>query len=190
MPATEIEPNDIIAAGETVQVNTSRRGSLDAARADTIDIYNLNVPQDGYLQISLIPDAGLDISTTLLDADGKSQLVASNAGGAGVPEGLLYRNIRAGSYFAAVSLLSGAGNYHLSFNFTPVAEIDPEPNGAPGDAVYLAPTGGAVGHIGYYGSLETDRWDYYIVTLPADGGLELTVYPDGSLRAESAITRQ
>ncbi len=182
VPAAEIEPNNVISAGEAVQVNTSRSGSLGTT-GDVYDIYKLNVPYDGYLQVSMAPADTLDISATLLDTDGVSQLVSGNAGGVGVPEGLLYRNIRAGDYYVVTSLLSGAGNYHVSFNFMPVEEIDPEPNNAPGEAVYLAPSGGVTGHIGYHGGTVTDRLDYYIVSLPADGSLELTVYPDGSLRA-------
>ncbi|MFH1739816.1 MAG: carboxypeptidase regulatory-like domain-containing protein [bacterium] len=178
----ETEPNNTIATANVVQVNTTVQGSLSVGPPpDVRDCYQCTLPSDGLFQVGIVPVADLNVGVQLWDTDGQTRLISKNDGGKGVTEGFVYVNLRAGTYTIEVYLAEGAGTYDITFNFAPVVEVDPEPNNSPLQALQLNASGEATGHIGYYGGLYTDIYDYYKVTTPDDGKLEVTVYPDQDL---------
>jgi len=184
----ETEPNDTIANANVVQVNSSVSGSLTAeAPHDVYDFYKVTLPNDGMVQIGAEPTAEMDISIELLDTDAFTSLLSTNANARGGSEGLLHRNLRAGTYFLVVRLETGTGDYTVTVNFAPVAEVDPEPNDNLSQAIPLQPSGQAEGHLGYYSSQSIDRADYYRIATVEDGNIEITASPDGDLDVELAL---
>jgi hypothetical protein len=184
----ETEPNNTIATANVVDLGTgivlkaTESGALNPdVPSDVIDCYKFTVPNDGMFQIGVVPVAELDVWVHFLDTDGLSLLAGKNDTRKGGTEGVVHTSLRAGTYYAIVGLAEGAGTYDITFTFAQVAENDPEPNDTVPQAVELRETGEAKGHIGYYGSLYSDYFDYYVVSIPDDGTLELTAFPDGGL---------
>ncbi|MGC9329955.1 MAG: hypothetical protein ACP5I1_20130, partial [Candidatus Hinthialibacter sp.] len=182
----ETEPNNNASSANVVELNTSASGILNSVDStDSIDFYKFTAPSDGYFQLGVSPQGDeLDVEIWLKDADGMYPLGSKNAEGAGGAEGIVYPNMRAGDYYAVVKIPDAAaamqGSYNATFSFLPVEEIDPEPNDATAQAAELTLNEEMTGHIGYYGNQHTDVRDFFLITLPQDGALELDVYPDGT----------
>ncbi|HPA46168.1 MAG TPA: carboxypeptidase-like regulatory domain-containing protein, partial [bacterium] len=185
----ETEPNEDTFAANTVELNVPVSGSLGAGTpVDVMDFFQFTTDSDGLIQIGARPAAELDIHIWMLDTDGKAQMVYRNNTGAGGDEVFQYQNLRAGTYWFIIGRVSGAGDYTGTVNFAPTAEIDPEPNDDVPQASAVSAQGGIVeGHLGYYGSKFTDRYDYWEVTTPDDGRLVLTVNPSGDLNVYLAL---
>ncbi len=179
---SESEPNDTIANANVMQVNSSETGSLTAAPPhDVYDFYKFTLPSDGMVQIGVKPTTEMNVSIELLDTDAFTSVMSANATGKGGSEGLLHRNLRAGTFFLVVRLEEGTGDYTAMVNFAPAAEVDPEPNDQVSQAAPLQVNGQAEGHLGYYSNQFVDRDDFYRIDLPDDGNLEITSFPDGDL---------
>ncbi|MFB3786580.1 MAG: pre-peptidase C-terminal domain-containing protein [bacterium] len=179
----ESEPNNTIAAADPVPVNGAENGSLTAlVPSDLYDFYTVTATADGLLQVGVTPAVDLRLGVTLLDTDGVSELAAKDAEGKGKTTGVIYGNLRAGKYYIAVRLIEGQGDYGLSVNFAPIEQVDTEPNDKPAQALTLPLNKEVTGHVGFHGSLFTDRFDFYVITTSQNGSLDTTVYPDGTLR--------
>lgn len=166
-----------------VALNSTVEGALSSTPPYKIsDVYTITTQNKGFLLVSVTPDANLDLWAQLLDMDGIAILSESNVGGAGAGEAVSVRYLNEGTYYLMVGLISGEGTYNAGVYFTAADSVDAEPNDTPDNALTLPPNGQMVGNIGYRGGLFTDRIDVFSVTLPDDGSLELTVYPDGDLR--------
>ncbi|MEW6238742.1 MAG: carboxypeptidase-like regulatory domain-containing protein [Candidatus Omnitrophota bacterium] len=181
----ESEPNDDIANANYIELNSTVDGDLASdSPSDAIDCYTFTLESDGFLQVGVVPTAELNVEFILKDSDGVLDIGRSNSKDKGGVEGVVYPNLRAGVYYAVVKIPDNAsgvmkGTYSISVNFAPVEEIDVELNDIPAQAV-MPVNGETKGHIGYYGSKYTDNKDFYDITLPNDGQLELTLYPDGT----------
>jgi len=179
----ESEPNDNLASANPIPVNGVDRGSLTSAiPSDVMDFYSVSVPSDGFLQVEVTPAAELRIGITLLDTNGVAELATQDATGMGVNTGIVYSNLQAGNYFIAVRLIAGEGEYGISVHFAPVESVDAEPNDKPADALTFPLNKEMRGHLGFHGGLLTDRYDFYAITTLVNGSLDITVYPDGTLR--------
>ncbi len=190
---SETEPNNTFEQANQVEINNAVQGSLSQqSPQDIYDIYQVVLPQDGIFQASVAPGSELDVFVRLFDADRISLLGEANQGGAGDKEGVQYRNIKAGTYYVIVQLVSGNGSYTFTPNFAPVTEIDEEPNNQPSDAQALPLQGQVKGHIGYHGQIYmdisdpveqfTDLRDFFYVEVPSNGEIELSVFPENTLR--------
>ncbi len=179
----ETEPNNTIGSANTVELNSSDEGALSAEDpTDVHDFYKVVLPQDGFFQVGVVPTPELDVSVTLFDSNGIAVLGSKDENRKGSSEGVLYPNIRAGTYYSLVNLISGNGTYSITQNYAPVEEIDAEPNDTLDQANALDVDGSLEGHIGYHGNMFTDIHDFYFVNVPSDGVLELTVFPENTLR--------
>lgn len=181
----ETEPNNTLDTANPIELTVSMPGSLNTnAPADTFDYYKVAVPSDGLLQIGVVPTKDLNVEILLIDTDGLTQLAGKNETGNGGTESILYPNLRAGTYWAVVKIPDAVdpviGDYNILALLNPVEEIDTEPNDIPSQAIEMPLKGTTTGHIGYHGSKFTDLRDYCKITLPKDGKLELTAYPDGT----------
>ncbi|RJP20218.1 MAG: carboxypeptidase regulatory-like domain-containing protein [Candidatus Omnitrophota bacterium] len=179
----ESEPNNTLSSANTLQLNATENGELtNEGVVDLHDFYQVTTPSDGLFQVGVVPTAELRVGVTLLDQDGIAVLGNNDGSGKGATAGIVYSNLLAGTYFAVVRHIDGTGTYGITANFAPVEEIDPEPNDTPNQSVPLTLNGDAEGHIGFRGNLYTDLSDFYQITTTQDGSIDLTVFPDGSLR--------
>lgn len=181
----ETEPNNDIANANGVALNSSVDGSLNSVDStDSIDCFKITVEADGILQVGVVPTSDLNVELLLSDSNGVYKMAQKNDKGNGGAEAIVCPNLRAGTYYVIVKIPDTndpvKGDYSVSCNFEPVGDIDPEPNDAVAQAVDLPLNDEVRGHIGYYGSNFTDVQDFYTITIPKDGKLEVTVYPDGT----------
>lgn len=180
----ETEPNDTIAAANAVGLNESADGNLNSVDStDSIDCFSFSTTEDGYFQVGVVPTSELNVEIMLKDNDGLYELGYKNDKGNGGAEGIVCPNLRAGTYYVIVKIPDAIspmkGNYTATLNFLP-EEADAEPNDNVLQAAEMPLQGEVKGHIGYYGDHFTDNSDFYRITLPQDGKLELTVYPDST----------
>ena len=192
----ESEPNNTIETANEITIaddTGSSTGALDTAgsSSDTIDVYKITVPSDGYLQIGVVPTKDLNVEVLLKDTNGITDLAYKNDTGNGGMEAIVYPNLRAGTYYAVVKIPDGndpvQGSYDIALNYVATEEIDQEPNDTPGQAVEMPAAGKISGHLGYAGSNFTDIRDYFKITLPKDGKLVLTGLPDGTLSMDIGL---
>lgn len=183
--AAEVEPNNDIAGANPVVLNGTVDGTLNSLdQNDSIDCYRIETQVDGFLQLAVVPTSELNVEILLKDNDGMVELGYKNDGGNGASESIVYPNLRAGTYYLLIkipdALAPMKGEYSASIIFLAIDEIDAEPNDNTAQAVEIALNSEYSGHLGFFGGQYTDVRDFYKITLPTDGKLELTVYPDGT----------
>ncbi|MBI1387278.1 MAG: hypothetical protein GC154_02375 [bacterium] len=185
---SETEPNNTVATASVISLPGDDAGSLSSQSPfDWIDVFQVSLPQNGYFSFGVVPDPAVDLRVELLDSNGYSVLASKNDGGAGTTEGIVYSNLRAGQYYCAIYLISGSGTYTAKARFSESESVDAEPNDAPSQADTIAANGSTVGNVGFHGQLHTDVDDYFTVSVPDDGELEVTVFPDDTLDAYLAL---
>ncbi len=179
---SEVEPNNSIQSAQLVAVPSNETGSLSEIEPlDLVDVFLVNIAENGYFSFGIVPDPELDVRAELLDSDGFSVLIGGNNGGVGATEGVIYSNIKTGSYYCLVHLVDGSGGYEARFRYSQVESIDVEPNDVPQQAVLIDKNSNAAGNLGFHGNTKTDKADYYQIQLDSDGELELTASPDATL---------
>jgi hypothetical protein len=181
----DVEPNGSFATAETAEIGVAIDGSLSSGDSlDLADFYRVEVPGNGLFIVSVVPDSELNVEVYLFDEAQDRVLFSSNAGGVGVNEGINFRNIQAGTYYVVVripdAVAATAGTYSMTIYHTPVEFLDAEPNDGFSQAVPISPSSEMTGNIGYHGNKYTDHRDYYVVTVPVNGALKVTLEPDGT----------
>ena len=163
---------------------------------DEYDWWRVTLPEDGTLQ--------LDLHNIVIGSTYESGVSASvhthprwTAGSIGgtiathEQTGSETMHLMEGTYYIKVSLWRNSSpcSYSLDANFTPAfIANDPEPNNVPATAGPLVLDRSGGGHLGYVGpgvgDAETDRLDWWQLTLPQDGmvNLSLHVFPVGTYR--------
>jgi hypothetical protein len=175
------------ASRSVIPLNGTVHGSLsERHRADTWDIA---LPRDGGLQLTLTKDPSLSAGMHLADFSSPSSFVALQSGNVAV-----YPQAGKGRYLVQVNWLGdGAGSYTVASVFTPNAT----PNDAHttsttklASALPLAVNGVARGHLGYYLGVTANRMgrifddsDLYKLTLPSNGALTIAAKTDATLPA-------
>jgi len=178
------EPNDTYLTANTLVLNGSVSGNLNH-ETDYYDYYKVTTPNDGKIEFTIIPGASLDAYLDLYDQDGTSFLTYSIQTGVGVTDTLIYRNLKAGTYFIRVGG-GGDGAYTLNNVFTPTAipnGNDAEPNDTPAEFVPIDYNISTTGHLGYFGNGSIDYYDFYLFSIPFDGKISFTIIPENTLDA-------
>jgi len=184
---SDLEPNDSVDAAAAVphdDVTLGRLGYGNALGRDVEDYFLITLPDDGDLTLSLEADAALAVYLRLIDVNGSS-VIASDTSGTSSLRRVEGAGLAAGTYVVRVSRHQGQGGYRLTPTFTaPEAPSDLEPNDAALLAAALPPIPldqVSPGRLGYGNALGRDVEDYFLITLPDDGDLQLSVEAHGDL---------
>ncbi len=176
--SNDSEPNDTKANALVLGLNDSTTGHIGYYynnHRDTFDWYKVTTNEDGRLALKLESENGLYIWAYLFDQDGTTQLANGYTNDSawvinqdGLAAGTYY--IRINAYYYNSEFVP----YKLSDSlYTPNQANDPEPNDTKNDAIVSPVNTTITGHVGYYYNNKRDTADWYQVTLPDDGNLNL-----------------
>ncbi|MCL4180328.1 MAG: putative Ig domain-containing protein [Verrucomicrobia bacterium] len=188
------EPNDDFDHALVAALDTEVAGHLGYLGPQSVqeaqDFWRVTLPSDGTLQLNIVTGERLNLNQNAVvgasggvmvyDAD-RATVFFSGVQGQNTTNTHSIHKLKAGVYYLRLVVL-GAG-YYGSYRLTPwhIPETlpnDREPNDAPAQALSLAPGATATGHLGFYGggaATDTDLQDWYRLTLPHAGNLELEV---------------
>ncbi len=183
---SENEPNNSIETANILSLNGSISGSFSNADYSS-DYFKITTPSDGKLTIQVSSDAGLCVSLSVLNSTGGMNLYNNGSCGTGsYSNTLTINNLAAGTYYIWAGN-SGNGNYSISNSFQAAAlSNDAEPNDEAATALSFAPNSEKAGHLGYR-ELNTDYYDCYKITTPADGKLSIHLSADNSLCIDLSV---
>ena len=177
--ANDPEPNNQKSQALNLPLNSSADGHIGFyynLQKDTSDWYKITTNADGKLQIKMESGYGQNVLVYLFDNDGTTMLDVGYTSGTsnvinkdGLAPGTYYIRVNAydsydgwATYTITDSLITnGTGN-------------DPEPNDTKEQALIFAPNSTMAGHINYYYNLQRDKFDWYQITLPKDGNLNIS----------------
>ncbi len=182
--ANDDEPNDSVPIANTLAVNSTTTGHVNYYynhNRDDNDWYKITIPQDGKLTLKLTSGNGKWIWAYLFDHDGTTQLNADNT------NSTKYINtdgLAAGTYYVRINSYYDYGNnnytgdnfepYTLTDSlYKPAEANDDEPNDDVTNANTLAVNSTTTGHVNYYYNHSRDANDWYKITIPEDGMLQL-----------------
>ncbi|HOY58596.1 MAG TPA: Ig domain-containing protein [Verrucomicrobiota bacterium] len=188
------EPNDDFDHALTASLGAEVTGHLGYLGPQSVqeaqDYWQVTLPSDGTLLLDIATGERLNLNRNVaLDASGgimvydadQATVFFSTVQGENSTRTHSVPKLKAGLYYVRLVVL-GAG-YYGSYRLTPshipeAVPNDSEPNDAPTEALSLTLETRATGHLGYYGGgggTTTDAQDWYRLTLPQAGNLELEV---------------
>jgi len=183
----EVEPNDSAKNALILNVNdsaTAHMGYYTNNYTDLTDWYKFTIPQDGKIEVSVKCTSTLQVNNLKIYDTDTTKEIAS--GTYGVNAAVSYNNLLPGTYFIKTPHWSGFGSYYIVTKFTPaVYPNDKEPNDSAKYAITLNPNDSLTAHLAYYGSNYTDLTDWYKVTIPQDGKIEVAVKCTSTLQVNN-----
>jgi roadblock/LC7 domain-containing protein len=167
-----------------ISINTTYSGNLGIKAGDYTDFddwYKITLPGDGKVEIIQTMSSELYSGMYLYTESGGNQF-ASKMGKKGGTDTLVYNNL-GGTFYVRINNWSySSGDYSIRVNFTPTDYTNDSENN---DSYENAISGGTfyTGHLGFYSASteKTDYDDWYKVTLPGDGRLEVVVNSSSAL---------
>jgi hypothetical protein len=182
--ANDSEPNDSSSVAQTLAPNSSTTGHLGYYgnnHTDGVDWWKVTTTFDGALVVNTTSDATLDIDLHLYDKDGVTQIATYDTS-VGIHEATHRYDLTPGTYYIHAYNYGGYGSYTISNVYTPTGLAnDPEPNDSVQVASTLAVNDSTTGHLGYFNRGNYDQYDWWKVSLPADGNLTVRTYSDTTL---------
>ncbi len=169
--AYETEPNNSRAQANTLALNGTNSGKIDASGDE--DWWKVTTTGDGRLDISLTVSNAFYTWVYLYDNNGTELL---NSGYTISTFTLSTDGLAAGTYYIKLIpyYIGQLPAYTISNALVvPAQANDVEPNGTRASAKVLPLNGTKTGHVGYYYNLAKDTSDWYKVTTNADGGINL-----------------
>ncbi len=196
------EPNDDFDHALTASLNTEVTGHLGYLGPQSViekqDYWQVNLPSDGTLHLDIATGTLLNLNwndsvgasggVMVYDAD-RTTVFHSALQGQNMTNTHSIVKLKAGTYFVRlvdIGYVSGLyGSYRMTARHTPESVAnDAEPNDQPAQHGLLTLDTPVTGHLGYYGAgagATTDQQDWWRVTLPQAGNLELEVATSPSL---------
>jgi hypothetical protein len=181
------EPNDSSAVAVPLTLNSSSTGHLGHYKpgdslTDEVDWWKVTTTFDGSLVAKTVSDSTLEIDLYLYDQDGKTQIAGYDVS-YGTHDSSHFYCLTPGTYYIkALRYGSGYGSYSISNIFTPTALAnDSEVNDSAQVATTLALNDSSTGHLGYMNRGVFDVYDWWKISLPADGNLTVRTYSDPTL---------
>ncbi len=175
--SNDIEPNNIPSKALTMPLNGSVEGHIDYYynnQRDTSDWYKVKTNADGRLRLTMKSGNAQNVYVYLFDNDATTLIAKGyTAGNAAVVN---TDGLAAGTYYVRVNTYynDGFAPYTLSDSlFTPDQANDPEPNNTKAQAVIFAPNSTITGHSNYYYNNLRDTFDWYSITIPKDGNINI-----------------
>ncbi len=177
--ASDIEPDNNRASALTLTFNGSTTGHIGYYYnnlRDTFDWYKVTTNGDGRLRLRITSYNGQNVWAYLYDNNGTTQL---NAAYTSSTTDINTDGLAAGTYYIRVN------NYYTNTEFAPykledslfkpAQAGDSEFNGSKAQAVTFAPNSTKTGHINYYYNGRRDSADWYKLTIPQDGMINIAI---------------
>ena len=155
---------------------------------DNGDWYKIVVPGDGKLTIETHSAATLKIGNATLNAlkPDSTDVQLRNAKWLDIADSTLVweiPDVSEGAYYLYMPRYSGYGHYSLTYYFTShSAEADPEPNDTWETATLLRSGPGTTGQLGYDYKNTKDVNDWYLLPVPEEGTITLTICSEATLK--------
>ncbi len=167
----ESEPNNTRATANNLALGGSNTGAMDVANDE--DWFKVTTTGDGKLNITLNVSNGLNLKCYIYDYDGTIILSTDYTA---TSKTISVDGLAAGTYY--VKLAAYFGNelpvYTVSSSLTEPAELnDAEPNNTKAQAKVFLVNKSKTGHNCYYYNNLRDTFDWYKITTPQDGRLQL-----------------
>jgi len=183
--ANDAEPNDDWTHANEIALGRSKTGHLGYRHYNDTDVedwYKLEVPENGELTVITIPHGNLDMQNTVLYAlDAENILRERGYLWVGREENsFTVVDCAKGTYYIKVRQNGGEGAYTLRTDFKPISSIQPndaEPNNTWQQAKNLNRGATTTGHLGYVYYNDTDKEDWYKITVPRDGTIHISWTP-------------
>lgn len=186
-PASAIQPNDQEPNDAWQQAQLVKRGNTATGHlgyfyyedTDKIDWFKIEVPRNGAISLTATPQEGLamryiDVFTVV----GGETHERTYTWIGGAPTTLTINDCAPGTYYVKVDHGSGEGTYTLKYDFVQnTYASDAESNDTWQQAVSLEKDVTVAGHLGYLYWEDTDKIDWYKVTIPVSGTAQFKVKP-------------
>ena len=178
-PANDTEPNNAKALALTLPLNTSVTGHVNYyynKAKDSADWYKVTTNADGRLRLTMKSGNGQNVWAYLYDTDGNTVLASGYTAGSDFV--VNKDGLAAGTYYVRVNTYytSEWAPYTLTDSlFAPTQANDTEPNNNKTVALNLTLNSTVTGHVNYYSNLLKDSSDWYKLTIPQDGMINLTI---------------
>lgn len=191
----EVEPNDELANATFFAVGTKIGGNL--AEADDVDYYKFTATSIGlaYVKLDHAAITGSDASATyfhVVVTNENKVVVAefSSTGSSASDESNSFTVNKDEVYYVKVEMgrvFNGAVNYSLTAVIEKNANTESEPNDTPQTADVLECSAKDVPK-NYYGALSENDVDYFIITTPSTGVVNLYLYNDSVNKGKFTAT--
>lgn len=166
---------------------TGHIGYMTGPKFDEIDWYCINIPVEGYLNVSLLADPEVYATIGLYRNDGAGRITYAY----GQDKVLTINSpLLPGEYYLRVSCdeYNGAGGYTLSNTFKTFGKTnESEPNDSFQKSKEMSENGIYVGTLGSYSNNEKDEKDWYKITVPAGVYLRADLATEETLGATIGI---
>ncbi len=177
----ETEPNNTVEQANTIILNESETGTMTAG---DVDWYMVTIPDDGKLTVSVSCSGTLQVDyVQLYDKDKSTLLTSGSYGATGTAS---YANLSPGTYFIKIFHWTGEGSYIISNLFTQALYIsDIEPNDIADNAQTLTVNSYSTGRLFYKNGTYFDNVDWYAVTIPDNGRIQIQVTCESTLQVDN-----
>ncbi len=183
----DTEPNDHFTQATSLPLNSTTTGHIgyrSNSQMDRADWYAIETVEFGVLTVQMETDAETQAGLTLYDVDAHSwlqrELLSTNA--------QITHHLPPGTYFVQVEERGRPFSYRLTNRFSPAMwDADPEPNGHFTAAAEIQLTAVVTGHVGYQTGNCVDPADWYKVTIPQNGKLELELETQEAARVRLSL---
>ena len=155
---------------------------------DDVDWFQVVVPEDGKLTFEARSSSTLKLGFVTLNTlkpDGSDVVQRNGTWFDKSDASLIFEipDVSAGTYYFRVPRYSGYGNYSLTYYFTShAAEADPEPNNTWDTATELKAGPSVTGQLGYDYKDTKDVEDWYVLNVPEEGVISISVQTESTLR--------
>ncbi|MBS1731606.1 MAG: T9SS type A sorting domain-containing protein, partial [Bacteroidetes bacterium] len=184
--ANDIEPNDTKATALTLPRNGSKTGHVNYYYnniRDSQDWYKVTTNADGRLRLRLSSGNGEYLWAYLYDNNGTTLLTSGNTS---TTTDINADGLAAGTYYIRINSYYDYKNNNYTNNhfepytiadslFTPGQANDAEPNNTSNQAIVMAPNSTMTGHVNYYYNNVKDTFDWYEITIPDDGNINIAI---------------
>ena len=155
---------------------------------DEVDWFKIVVPEDGKLTFETRSAKTLKLGYAELCAlkAGDEDVTRRNGQWLDHPDSTLVfeiPDVSEGTYYFKMPRYSGYGNYYLTYYFTGHKDIaDPEPNNTWDTATVLGSGPAVTGQLGYDYKDTKDVQDWYKLSVPEEGAINLTIWSENTLK--------
>ena len=155
---------------------------------DNVDWFLIDVPEDGKLTFEARSSSTLTLgfcTLNTLNSDGTEVAQRNGMWFDKRDANIVFEipDVSAGTYYFRVPRYGGYGNYSLTYYFTShAAEADPEPNNTWDTATELKAGPTITGQLGYDYQNTKDVEDWYVMDVPEEGIITLTVWSEETLK--------
>lgn len=181
----DIMNNDLVSGAVAIAPGGSSSGHIGFFGnnyTDTTDWWKITTTVPGALVVKTVSDTNTNIDLEMYDSD-QATLIAESDSIFGVHESATYNSLQPGTYYIKLyRRYSGFSGYTITAQFTASTNTnDAENNDLATTALDLPVNGSKSGNLRYYGNLKQDTVDWYKITIPNDGYLQVKTLANATL---------